>query len=370
MQTALVVSGIVLWSLIAFYLLGWVQRRRWLQHLLARPSLYPYSQFAGEKLRAHGLSLRRRLGLVPPWTVPPEYIRSRKAVKLEHMKALRDAYQEVDQLPTVETGKKALGIDSMFDIVYRVAPGSRYGKGEYTDPYQNPPFFLPGVPARPFYEPSEFEWAKPLEEAFPVIKKELMGVLAEEGVGFKSYVNEYSGLIQGWNTYNFFFFGKKFEENCERCPETTALLESLPRFEKDHIMFSALNPHSVITPHYGPMNGILRAHLPMIVPEGCFIKVGEEERAWKEGELMVFDDSFLHQVWNHSDHLRIVLFLNFWHPCFASEEIPVLERFRTAYEKHPSAQQHAHNQAKKRSHNIKKTDERVKASAPATAPAT
>ena len=42
---------------------------------------------------------------------------------------------------------------------------------------------------------------------------------------------------QGWNTFNFFFYGKKFEENCERCPETTRDLESLPRFEKARSSF-------------------------------------------------------------------------------------------------------------------------------------
>lgn len=360
MQTALVVSGILLWSLVGLYLLGWIRSRRLVQRLLSRPALYPVSQWVGQKLEANGLAWRRALGLIPSWSALPEYIRSRKAVKLEHLRALRDAFVEVDALPTIETGKRALGIDTMFDLAYGGSPGRRFGQGEYSHPLQNPPFFLPGVPARAFYEPSEFEWAAPLEEAFPVIKKELLAVLEEDGVGFKSYVSEYSGVQLGWNTYNLFFFGKKFEDNCARCPETTALLESLPRFERDHIMFSALNPHAAIAPHYGPMNGILRAHLPLVVPDGCYIKVGEEERAWKEGELMVFDDSFLHQVWNHSDHLRIVLFMNFWHPCFQPEEIPVLERFRTAYEKHPTAQQHAHNQEKKRSHNIKKAEPQVR----------
>lgn len=43
---------------------------------------------------------------------------------------------------------------------------------------------------------------------------------------------------------------------------------------------------------------------------------------------MIFDDSFEHEVWNDSDELRIVLFLNFWHPCFAREEVLAIERLR------------------------------------------
>ena len=156
----------------------------------------------------------------------------------------------------------------------------------------------------------------------------------------------------GWNTFNFWFAGKKFEENCERCPETTRILESLPRFEKDHIMFSSLNPHTRIPPHVGPMNGILRGHLGLVVPQGCYIRVGPEEATWQEVKVLVFDDSFNHEVWNHSDFVRIVLFMNFWHPCFSDQEVKVLERFRAAYERGPLSLVHVENQAAKRAHDL------------------
>jgi aspartyl/asparaginyl beta-hydroxylase (cupin superfamily) len=156
----------------------------------------------------------------------------------------------------------------------------------------------------------------------------------------------------GWNTFNFFFYGKKFEEYCARCPETTRILESLPRFERDHVMFSALNPHAHISPHTGPMNGIIRGHLALLAQPGSFIRVGNQQRTWQEGKVLVFDDSFEHEVWNHSDRVRIVLFMNFWHPCFSPEEIPALEKFRTAYELSPLSRVHAENQGRRRGHDL------------------
>jgi aspartyl/asparaginyl beta-hydroxylase (cupin superfamily) len=117
-------------------------------------------------------------------------------------------------------------------------------------------------------------------------------------------------------------------------------------------MFSALNPHKRITPHTGPMNGIIRAHLGLVVPKGAYIRVGKDERTWEEGKLLVFDDSFEHEVWNHSDYVRIVLFINFWHPCFKADEIPTLERFRRGYERAPLARVHERNQAEKRAHDL------------------
>jgi aspartyl/asparaginyl beta-hydroxylase (cupin superfamily) len=265
------------------------------------------------------------------------------------MQQLRDVCVEMDALPTIRKGEAALGLGSMFDLstraVHRIP-------SPYTHQMQYPPYVIPGVPARPFYEASEFEWAQVLEREYPTIKSELVQVLGESGAGFKGYMSEANYRHQGWNTFNFFFGGKKFEENCERCPETTRILESLPRFEKDHIMFSSLNPHAKIPRHTGPMNGILRGHLGMVVPQGCYIRVGPEERTWEEGKMLVFDDSFEHEVWNHSDFVRIVLFMNFWHPCFADQEIPVLERFRAAYEQTPLSRVHKQNQDAKRAHDM------------------
>ncbi len=41
-------------------------------------------------------------------------------------------------------------------------------------------------------------------------------------------------------------------------------------------------------------------------------------RTWEEGKVIVFDDSFEHEVWNDSKQERIVLLLNFWHPDLSS----------------------------------------------------
>lgn len=351
MTTFFQVSGILAWAAVALVIsiivLLKVLERGPVKRRLYGPSVVPYTWLATYRIKGVLMALMRRLGMAKG--LPAEVVQAHREVQLAAMKKLRDAYAEIDPLPTIAMGKAAVGAKSVFDIAWKSV---RNVKSPYTHPLQYPPYYLPGVPAHMFYDPAEFEWAQALEDAYPIIKEELMNVLASEGVGFKSYVSEAQKRLSGWNTYNFFFYGKKFEENCERCPRTTALLESLPRFERDHIMFSSLNPHSRIPPHVGPMNGIVRAHLPLVVPEGCYIRVGSEERTWREGKLLAFDDSFEHEVFNHSDHVRIVLFMNFWHPCFRSEELPVLERFRSAYEASPLSRVHERNQVALRKHDV------------------
>jgi aspartyl/asparaginyl beta-hydroxylase (cupin superfamily) len=240
---------------------------------------------------------------------------------------IADACRKIENLPTILAGKEALGLQSIMEVPERRV---HLIESPFTDPLQIPYAFLPGVPAHPFYESGEFPWGKTLEEAYPAIKEELLALIEGGQAGFKIYKDEWGFVHPFWNTYNFFIAGEKVEENCARCPKTTAVLESLPRFEKDHIMFSALNPQSHLPPHVGPLNGILRGHLPLLAPRGCVMKVGNEVRPWEEGKVMVFDDSFVHSAWNPTDDLRVVLFLNFWHPCFSDEEVIALREWRNS----------------------------------------
>ena len=335
-------------AFLALLLLRLASRLR-LRAWLMQPSRYPYAYFAGYRLAGFLIAALRRLGRGRARQVAPEVVAAYRSARLLDFVELRNMLQEVEGLPTIRRGLSALGLRSIFEVPSRAV---RKIPSPYTHVQQYPAYYLPGVPARTFYDPREFEWVAALEDNFETVKGELLRLLAEDGVGFKAYLSEAQQRLTGWNTFNLFFYGRKFEENCARCPKTTALLESLPRFERDHIMFSALNPHARIPPHTGPMNGIIRAHLPIIVPPGCYIRVGPDERTWEEGKVLVFDDSFEHEVWNHSDSVRIVLFINFWHPCFAPEEIPVLERFRKAYEKSPLGRVHEDNQAVQRAHDL------------------
>lgn len=58
----------------------------------------------------------------------------------------------------------------------------------------------------------------------------------------------------------------------------------------------------------------------VLVPPGCSIRAGDEWREWREGECLVFDDSWEHEVVHGGDADRVVLLINFWHPDLAEHE--------------------------------------------------
>jgi hypothetical protein len=88
--------------------------------------------------------------------------------------------------------------------------------------------------------------------------------------------------------------------------------------------YSALAPGATLRPHFGPTNTALKLHLGLRVPVdaegvGCAaITVGGATRRWEEDGVLMFDDSFLHNVTYPlrcgSGEERVVFQVLFSHP--------------------------------------------------------
>jgi aspartyl/asparaginyl beta-hydroxylase (cupin superfamily) len=85
-------------------------------------------------------------------------------------------------------------------------------------------------------------------------------------------------------------------------------------------MFSLLAPKTRIPPHHGVANTRLVCHLPLIVPDHCWFRVGAETRPWEPGRAWIFDDTIEHEAANDSDQLRVVLIFDIWHPGLSQPE--------------------------------------------------
>jgi aspartyl/asparaginyl beta-hydroxylase (cupin superfamily) len=68
------------------------------------------------------------------------------------------------------------------------------------------------------------------------------------------------------------------------------------------------------------LNSRLICHLPLIVPPGCWLRVGNETREWDDGKLLIFDDSIEHEARNPSGEMRIVLIFDIWRPELSAGE--------------------------------------------------
>jgi aspartyl/asparaginyl beta-hydroxylase (cupin superfamily) len=201
--------------------------------------------------------------------------------------------------------------------------------------YQQQPsaLYYPYLAQRQFFERDEFEWVPALESATPVIREEL-AALMDEGAAFQPYVEsaadrphrDFHGLNdkKDWTALYLWRDGKPVEANAKRCPETMAALEKVPLSRigsrTPAVLFSRLEPGAHIPPHTGLLNCRLICHLPLIVPKGCWLRVGNETREWEEGKLLIFDDSIEHEAKNPAEDLRIILLFDVWRPELGEEE--------------------------------------------------
>jgi Aspartyl/Asparaginyl beta-hydroxylase len=231
----------------------------------------------------------------------------------------RGRHERIDQFAKIALGEAAAG-----------AP-----------PLQDPElYFWPGLGSQPFPDHT-VPWIAELEAAYPVISAELAGLL-DAKIAFTPYAQgadaryrqKKFGLEEGSDRWSIYDLREPAAES--NCPKTVELLQRWFRGELGEpvtAQFSALRAGAHIPPHCGVSNVFLTAHLGLIVPHGCRIRVGDEKRYWSEGHGFVFDDSFEHEAWNEGDSMRIVFIARFYHPALTELEIEALgmlhERIRT-----------------------------------------
>jgi aspartyl/asparaginyl beta-hydroxylase (cupin superfamily) len=204
--------------------------------------------------------------------------------------------------------------------------------------------YFPRLPALPFYDDELFPWLPRLEQATDMIRAELETVMQEDRAQFHPYIQYPEGApvrqwhalnhSPDWSAFDFWRDGRRNEENCRRCPGTAALLDELPLAHQagygPNAMFSVLAPHTHIPPHTGSTNIRLIVHLPLILPEGCRYRVGNEHRDWKMGKAWVFDDSIEHEARNDSDETRVILMFDVWNPLLTEVERGLVTRIMAA----------------------------------------
>jgi ornithine lipid ester-linked acyl 2-hydroxylase len=170
-----------------------------------------------------------------------------------------------------------------------------------------------------FFENDRFPWIDEIESNWETIRGELERVLEDREAlpNFQEISKDQLEITDDdrWKTFFLYGFGFDAKLGVEMCPRTAALMREIPGMTT--AMFSILSPRKHILDHRGPYKGVLRYHLGLSVPQdapSCMIRVGDDIRHWEQGESMIFDDTYNHEVWNDTDETRVVLFVDVLRP--------------------------------------------------------
>ena len=171
----------------------------------------------------------------------------------------------------------------------------------------------------PVLDPRLFPWIAELEKAAPDIRAEVDRLLArQEGIPPLADISPDHRRIappDQWKSFFLHGYGYSQEENIRRCPKTAEAVAKVPGLNS--AFFSILTPGAHIPRHRGVTKAILTAHLGLLVPkkrEDCRMQVDDRMLSWEEGRVLVFDDTYHHEVWNDTDESRVILLIQFRRP--------------------------------------------------------
>jgi aspartate beta-hydroxylase len=210
----------------------------------------------------------------------------------------------------------------------------------YPDPRQRPSFlYFPDLPATPYLDRARMPWIAEFESCSAAIHAELLALLPATRGRERVFTTEelerenLRGMDRGpasWTGYYLYRYGLRREDNCRACPATALAIGRAPlariREHAPEVLFSVFTPGTHLLPHRGVTNTRVVAHLPLIIPADCALRVGGELHQWEAGKVVVFDDTYEHEAWNRSDTTRVVLIFDVWNPWLTDAEQSAVSR--------------------------------------------
>jgi beta-hydroxylase len=184
-------------------------------------------------------------------------------------------------------------------------------------PYNALMYLFSAVPNKPYVDVGQFPELNPLRDNWQTIRDEALSLFDEGHIRAAATYNDLgfnSFFKTGWKRFYVKWYDEALPSARALCPKTVALVESIPTVNA--AMFALLPPGSKLGAHRDPFAGSLRYHLGLVTPNNdtCRIVVDGQPYFWRDGEPVMFDETFIHTAENRSDITRLILFCDVERP--------------------------------------------------------
>src|SRR6201985_1042479 len=184
-------------------------------------------------------------------------------------------------------------------------------------PINMPMYAFSGVENKPYINADNFPQLNLLKENWQTIRDEALQLEREELIKGSDKYNDMgfnSFFRRGWKRFYLKWYNDFHPSAKKYCPKTIELIQSVPSIKA--AMFAVLPAGSQLMQHRDPYAGSLRYHLGLITPnsEDCYIVVDGQSYAWKDGDDVLFDETYIHHAENKTDIDRIILFCDIERP--------------------------------------------------------
>lgn len=170
----------------------------------------------------------------------------------------------------------------------------------------------------PVLDVRDFAWTQGLRDEWEAIRDEARAaaLVGQAAPSLATISPDHRSIaeVDMWRSFFLWGYGYPIEDNLARCPRTRAAIERIPGLNS--AFFSILAPGTHIPEHRGVTKGLITCHLGLIVPRDGDVRMRVHGRVvrWAEGETLVFDDTYHHEVWNDTSGTRVVLLIQFERP--------------------------------------------------------
>ena len=175
-------------------------------------------------------------------------------------------------------------------------------------PFNIPAYILSKVPTTPRMDKSWFPELQLIEDNWETIRDEALAlyhggnITAKEDLPASSFYKD-----NRWTSFYLKVYDNKLPSAYELAPKTMALLDQLPSM--NIALFAVLMPGKKLNRHHDPFAYTLRYSMGLSTPndEGCGLTVNEDDYIWRDGDSIIFDETYIHSAWNRTETPRIIL---------------------------------------------------------------
>lgn len=198
-------------------------------------------------------------------------------------------------------------------------------------PYNAMIYLFSAVPNKPVLDLDDFPDLKPLQQNWEMIRDEAKKLYEGGHIQISKSYNDLAFntfFKRGWKRFYLKWYGDFFPSAKDLCPKTVELVRSIGSINA--ALFTLMPGKSKLGEHRDPFAGSLRYHLGLVTPnnDACRIYIDGTPYSWRDGQAILFDETYVHSVNNDTDQDRIILFCDVARP-IGNPLIRAINRFVT-----------------------------------------
>lgn len=138
---------------------------------------------------------------------------------------------------------------------------------------------------------------------------------SNENIGIGSHIINDGNKTRAWRILTIKIGNEYTQEAINNFPYLVKILNNIP--EVVSCAISVLEKGVKIPIHIGYYKGVMRYMLPIIIPKdknNVYLCVNEIKYHWTEGVGVLWDDTYPHKVYNNTDEIRVVIYMDVKRP--------------------------------------------------------